>query len=93
MHWSSHVNAGGSTPEDETSTPQDSNAGGLNAAGTAKRAKVTTVLNFSNARGDLNAGGESQRQRISKPNSGIEDPLGPDCQNTVKHGGNVDPDC
>ena len=73
---SSHFNAGGPTPEEEIPTPQDFNAGGFNAAGTPKRAKVTTVLHFSNAGGDFNAGGEFQRQRISTPNSGIEDPLG-----------------
>ena len=55
---------------------QDFNAGGFNAAGTPKRAKVTTVPHFSNAGGDFNAGGQFQRQRISTPNSGIEDPLG-----------------
>ena len=37
---------------------------------------MTTVLHFSNAGGDFNAGGEFQRQRISTPNSGFEDPLG-----------------
>ena len=73
---SSHFNAGAPTPEDEIPTPQDFNAGGSNAAGSLKRAKVTTVLHFSNAGGDFNAGGEFQRQRISTPNSGIEDPLG-----------------
>ena len=73
---SSHFNAGGATPEDEIPTPQDFNAEGFNAAGTPKRCKVTTVLHFSNARGDFNAAGELQRQRISTPNSGIEDPLG-----------------
>ena len=73
---SSHFNAMGPTPEDETPTPQDFNAGGFNAVGIPKRAKVTTVLHFSNAGRDSNARGEFQRQRISTPNSGIEDPLG-----------------
>ena len=73
---SSHFNAGASTPEDEIPTPQDFNAGGFNAAGIPKRFKVTIVLHFSNAKGDFSAGGELQRQRISTPNSGIENPLG-----------------
>ena len=73
---SNHFNARGPTPEDEIPTPQDFNAGGFNAAGIPKRAKVATVLHFFNAGGDFNAGGEFQRQRISTPNSGIEDPLG-----------------
>ena len=77
---SSHSNAGGPRPKDEIPTPQDFNAGGFNAAGTPKRAKVAIVLHFFNAGGDFNAGGEFQRQRISTPNSGIEDPLGLICE-------------